>query len=122
MDINLDYMMYPAVDDPFPVDKIMFVTIACGSDPDAWRTDDSNPKGWMTDEEAAVKIGRYLPDNYRTHIIDYQMDGDDLTGRFVCIVHGTDVAGWTAEDHVIPRLAAEQIEVVYRSWQDKEVK
>ena len=81
MDINLDYMMYPAVDDPFPVDKIMFVTIACGSDPDAWRTDDVNPKGWMTDEEAAVQIGRFLPDNYRTHIIDYQMDGDDLTGR-----------------------------------------
>jgi hypothetical protein len=42
-------------------------------------------------------IAAYLPDNYR--VLGRLDDGD-------WVIVGTDVAGWTADDYVIPRLAS----------------
>lgn len=46
-------------------------------------------------------LERYLPDNYRvgTHI-----NGEATGGEFIIV--GEDVAGWTLDDYVIPRLSS----------------
>lgn len=54
---------------------------------------------YATVTNAPVQGGlyRYLPDNYT-------ILGDLNDGRLV--IHGEDVAGWTLDDYVIPRLAS----------------
>jgi hypothetical protein len=42
-------------------------------------------------------VAAYLPDNYK--VVDH--DADDST-----IIEGDDVAGWTLDDYVLPRLAS----------------
>ncbi len=49
----------------------------------------------------AERVAAYLPANYR--VVDA-----DITGRDgdTVIIEGLDVAGWTLDDYVIPRLAS----------------
>lgn len=46
-------------------------------------------------------VAAYLPSNYR-------VDGESVTefGDPLILISGIDVAGWTMEDYIIPRLAS----------------
>lgn len=50
----------------------------------------------------AESILPYLPANYQV-LVD--SEGEDLSGSFVT-VSGKDVAGWTLDGYVLPRLAS----------------
>ena len=49
------------------------------------------------DRTTKDEVARYLPSNFK-------IIGTTENGRF--IVAGRDVAGWTVEDYIIPRLAS----------------
>lgn len=53
-------------------------------------------------EQLQSHLERYLPENYQvaTHL------GQDLDGRDEFMISGHDVAGWTLDGYVIPRLAS----------------
>ena len=51
-------------------------------------------------EVTAERVARYLPGNYEV------VDTGDAGWDGQVLVKGTDVAGWTAVDYVIPRLAS----------------
>jgi hypothetical protein len=52
-------------------------------------------------DATAYKIAWYLPANYE---VTSAWLTDD--GKHVCVIQGTDNAGWTLEDYVIPRLGS----------------
>ena len=51
-------------------------------------------------EDTAERVARYLPANYEV------VGTETYRKRSEVLVRGTDVAGWTAEGYVIPRLAS----------------
>jgi hypothetical protein len=55
-----------------------------------------------TSPEAAAGVAAYLPDNYRVT----GTRPDPRVGWVVVIIEGEDVAGWTLDDYVLPRLAS----------------
>ena len=57
-------------------------------------------------EDAMTRVARYLPGNYS--VTGIAAADEDPTGlqRVGVRVHGTDNAGWTLEEYVIPRLAS----------------
>lgn len=52
-------------------------------------------------DEAAARVAQYLPANY-----EVAGSFHDPDGRPVVQVEGNDVAGWTVEDYVAPRLGS----------------
>lgn len=48
----------------------------------------------------AEAVARYLPANYKIVI------AAEGNGRVLAMVEGTDEAGWTLDDYVLPRLAS----------------
>jgi hypothetical protein len=50
---------------------------------------------------AAATVERYLPGNYMMVCLD-----DDVTKVHEVLIVGRDLAGWTMDDYVIPRLAS----------------
>jgi len=59
-------------------------------------TNERIPWGAKTPQDALRIVARYLPSNYTAVV---RMD-DKIA------IWGTDVAGWTMDDYVIPRLAS----------------
>lgn len=57
----------------------------------------------ITLSDTAETVKRYLPDNY---VVIYE--GNDIDNEYV-IIMGEDVAGWTLDDYVLPRLASGMI-------------
>jgi hypothetical protein len=51
-------------------------------------------------EATAERVAQYLPANYEV------VGTEEYRTRSVVFVKGTDVAGWTAADYVLPRLAS----------------
>lgn len=47
------------------------------------------------------EVEAYLPDNY-----GLMESFEDEAGQLVAVIGGTDAAGWTLDDYVIPRLAS----------------
>lgn len=57
------------------------------------------------------EVERYLPDNYRVvHTIfsvdEWKSTPDKTVMRATYVIQGEDVAGWTLDGYVIPRLAS----------------
>lgn len=51
-------------------------------------------------------IQRYLPDNYGVNTAVRGTITDPQTGLACVLVQGRDVAGWTLDDYVLPRLGS----------------
>lgn len=56
----------------------------------------------VTGARSEREVAAYLPDNYRV----IPGIGGKIDGRPFWMIGGTDVAGWTLDDYVIPRLAS----------------
>lgn len=63
-------------------------------------------KGTRWDDERVV--AKYLPDNYKVDgVVDATaLDGLDFPYPQGIVISGRDVAGWTLDDYVLPRLAS----------------
>lgn len=57
----------------------------------------------VANADSGEQVARYLPDNYEVYGHRFP---DGPTAKMVVLIRGTDVAGWTMEDYVIPRLAS----------------
>jgi hypothetical protein len=54
--------------------------------------------------DSAEQLAAYLPENYA--ILHELVEGTNGHERLVFVIAGEDVAGWTLDDYVIPRLAS----------------
>lgn len=57
----------------------------------------------VTGARDAEHLTRYLPDNYEVYGHRFP---DGPGGKIVLLIRGHDVAGWTMEGYVLPRLAS----------------
>lgn len=57
----------------------------------------------VTGARSADEVSAYLPSNYEVYGHRFP---DGPSGRIVILIRGSDVAGWTLNDYVIPRLAS----------------
>lgn len=53
-----------------------------------------------------TEIEAYLPENYKVLTRERPGDADERYPNGVTLISGKDVAGWTLDDYVIPRLAS----------------
>lgn len=60
----------------------------------------------VTRGDTAETVQRYLPDNYGVNTAIRTPITDPETGLACVLVQGRDVAGWTLDDYVIPRLGS----------------
>lgn len=51
------------------------------------------------------EVARYLPSNYEIVDLIFPDIAEQILPEIV-VIQGTDVAGWTLDDYVIPRLAS----------------
>ena len=58
---------------------------------------------WSKNDTLADAVGRYLPENYK---VTGTLTVDDGVNVGAVRVAGSDVAGWTLDGYVLPRLAS----------------
>ena len=63
----------------------------------------------VTGARSSREVAAYLPDNYRLANADGPFGPDSLAFEGVYYIEGEDVAGWTLDGYVIPRLASGMI-------------
>ena len=76
---------------------------AASSDRPAVRRAIVRGRPWNRDNSLAASVNRYLPANYR---VDHTIDQGDEDRIPSVMVVGEDVAGWTLDGYVLPRLAS----------------
>lgn len=59
---------------------------------------------WSKDDSLAASVNRYLPSNYR--VDRTTVPPSEWGGAGEVLVVGHDVAGWTLDGYVLPRLAS----------------